>query len=251
MQKQAIGIIVTLVVAAILAGFGAFYLHQGRLSRLEAKGEDIAEDVKYMKGILDELRLRVFQGSFYSVGGVPAPRATDQVPVGGAVAPVDTFKTETPEELDPDRVSAIFERIEDPGALVNMVLEGKLEISSITLRSRNSSKQKSVDAKYEVAMVVKNLTDRDIRIRIDPGQVFENREFRTGRQNLAAAEPWSQILPARGSANVRIDSYCLNEGFAAPNGSPGSIAIFKVRDFNARSQAEFWNAVKERLEASR
>ena len=241
-------IVTSLIVGVVLAGFGAFYNFHGRLSRLEGKLEDLGD----LKVSLSEISQRVFQYPVSNIGGIPILTPTLGKPTGGATAVIDTLEADKPENIQRDQILAVFEPITNKKALVNLVLEGLIRINSITLRSLERSKSRNTDeAKYAATISMKNLTDRDIEFLIPKGQVFENKEPKTGRQNIAAAALNRQVLKAGGSLELKVEAYCISKGLEAPTDDPGNITIFKLSDSDFEGQRELWESVQEKLDKVR
>ena len=93
---------------------------------------------------------------------------------------------------------------------------------------------------YKVTLKLRNETDKDVVCLVPKGQIFENRETETGRQNLAAARDYRVIVPARSRLTVELDAFCANQSMASPNGSPGRTTIFRIaRAFE--SQQDLWS----------
>jgi hypothetical protein len=237
-------ILIGVLVGALLAGFGAFYAFHGRLSRVEGQTEDLRD----IRATLMDLLQKTAQYPTFNIGGIPVPEPTMGRPVGGSVAVIDTINAEKPEEIQRDQVLAVFEPIANSRALIHLVLQGLVKINSITLRALEPNKAGIGDeARYSATISMENLTNRDVEILIPKGQVFENKEPKTGRQNIVAANTIRRILRARSSLDLVVEAYCINEGLAAPTDDPGNITNFKLRKDEFEGQHELWEYIAERL----
>jgi hypothetical protein len=76
-------------------------------------------------------------------------------------------------------------------------------------------------ANYAAIISMENLTDQSIDFVIPKGQIFENQEPRSGRQNLAAAGERKETLLARTSYDLRVEAHCMNKDLSGPDGSLG------------------------------
>jgi hypothetical protein len=231
-------LLIAFLAGALVVGFGAFYTFNGRLSRLEGQLESL-------KGSLSN----TFQ--YPLITGVPIPAPVIGKPVGGANALVDTLELE-PSSIQQEEISTIFELITDGQALVNLVRGGYIGIKNIKLDSFSQAAVDGSDNVNYVAVIsMENLTDQDIDFVIPKGQVFENQEPKSGRQNLATAKEQKETLLAQTSYNLTVAAHCMNKNLSGPNGSPGNITIFKIRDDTFEGQEELWQSVNDRVNKAR
>jgi hypothetical protein len=231
-------LIIGLLTGAILAGFGTFYVFHGRLSRVE--------------GQLEMLRDAINRISQYpSIDGVTIPIPTSDRPVGGINVIAETLKKD-PKEIQQEEIFTVFELVTDGQALTNLVLGEQVRINNITLKSLSRAATKDGDnAKYAAVISMENLTDQNIEFVIPKGQVFENREPQSGRQNLAAARGQRQTIAARRSFDLTVEAHCINKNLSPPSGNPGNLTIFKIRDDKFVGQAELWRSIDESLDKAK
>src|ERR1044072_1222167 len=91
-----------ILIGALLAGFGTFYLFNGRLSRLEGQME---------------LLIDAFSNQYPLIKDVPVPAPEIENPVGGENAIVDTLNLKVaelqsePAEIQEEIISTVFELI--------------------------------------------------------------------------------------------------------------------------------------------
>ena len=247
----AVAVIAGLIVATIVAILAVFYEFHGRLSRLEAQSEIQSESLSEIKSAISSLNSQTRFGQYYSMDGFPIPVPSAEQPVGGRVAVIDTFPASNPNELTLEQVLNLLDPIVDPAALVNMVLAKIVKLEEVRLVSLDNSSKKTGDAKYAAIMKIRNLTDQDVSFSIPSGQVFENQETGTNRQNIAAARNLVIQLEPRQALEITVDSHCLNKGRDRPNGSPGNITVFKVRDFDSDGQNALWSLVEQKVGATK
>jgi len=231
-------LIIGLLTGAVLAGFGTFYVFHGRLSRVEAQLEMLRDSIN-----------RISQ--YPSIDGFTIPRPTVDRPIGGVNAIAETLKKD-PKEIRQEEIFTVFELVTDGEALSNLVLSGQVRINNITLKSIGQAASKDGgNAQYSAVISMENLTSEDIEFVIPKGQVFENREPQSGRQNLAAAGQQRQTLAAQSSLDLAVEAHCINKDLSPPNGEPGNITVFKIRDDKFVGQAELWRSIDESLDRAK
>jgi hypothetical protein len=232
MEQHIPGLIIGLLTGAILAGFGIFYVFHGRLSRVEGQLELIKDSLN--KGL-----------QYPNIDGVPIPIPVNGKPIGGINAVAETLGKE-PEEIKQEEIFTVFELITDGQALVNLALGGYIRINNVTLKTLSQGETKgSSNARYGTVLSIENLTDQDIEFVIPKGQVFENQESKTGRQNLAAANEQRERLAARSSFDLMVEAHCINRELRPPSNNQGNVTIFKIRNNKFEGQTELWHSVGE------
>jgi len=93
---------------------------------------------------------------------------------------------------------------------------------------------------YKATLTLRNDTDEDVMCFVPKGQVFENKNVETQKQNLAAARDYRVIVPARSRLTLELDALCTNQTMSAPNGSPGRATVFRIAGaFDL--QQDLWN----------
>ena len=138
-------------------------------------------------------------------------------------------------------------------ALVNLALEGKVRIVEVKLITVN---REPPNRKFAVLIVVKNQTSEDIKVKIPKGQVFENKQLKPKRQNLAAANEDIITIPASFDISspgvpITIEALCINKGFDYPNGNSGNITIFELNNKSFIGQKDLWGWIEDKLDTSR
>ena len=93
---------------------------------------------------------------------------------------------------------------------------------------------------FKVTLTLRNDTDEDVMCFVPKGQVFENRNVGTQRQNLAAARDYRVIIPGRSRMTLELDALCTNRTMSSPNGSPGRTTVFRIAG-TFESQQDLWN----------
>jgi hypothetical protein len=93
---------------------------------------------------------------------------------------------------------------------------------------------------YKVTLTLRNDTENDVMCFVPKGQVFENKNVGTERQNLAAARDYRVIVPARARLTLELEALCANRTMSGPNGSPGRTTIFRIAE-PFESQQDLWN----------
>lgn len=243
------------LVIGIAAGFGMAYKFNGRLSRVEAELEFLKHSLNNQIPLIDGRLNRIesqlgainnaLSNQYFLMQGVPVPAPSAGKPVGGVNAIVDTLKLE-PYEIQQEAISLVFELVTDGEALVNLVRNGQIGIKNIKLvTSSEEGMENRTGAHYAAIISMENLTDQNIEFVIPKGQVFENQEPQSGRQNLAAARERKEILPARSSYDLKVEAHCMNRDLSGPDGSPGNITIFKIRNDKFEGQEEVWQSVDD------
>jgi hypothetical protein len=179
----------------------------------------------------DEIKTAVLQRRYESVN------------IGGAVVLIQTLRNgESDEDVRDEEIAVLFDRVKDKDALVNVALAGRVLINEVKLNTINVERHE-----FEVVMLIKNLTSRDVVVNIPQGQVFENKE-QVKRQNLAALRAETKTIPASASRQFRVRALCMNKGFDEPRGSLGNITIFELKNKRFINQQQLWDAISSRLE---
>jgi len=224
------------LVAGVAAGFGAFYTFNGRLSRVEAQ-------LEFLKNALSN--------QYPLIEGVPIPAPAIGKPVGGANAIIDTLNLGS-HEIQQEEISVVFELVTGGEALVNLVRGGHIGITDIKLVTLTKEEKTSGNgADYAAIVSMVNLSDQNISFVIPKGQVFENREPHSGRQNLAAADERKQTILARTKYELKVDAHCMNKDLSGPDGSLGNLTVFKIRDDSFDGQEEIWQSVNDAVNKAR
>jgi len=194
---------------------------------------------------MDEI-LRAVKGIHpYQIGQIPLPEEAPEVKMGWQSVIIDTTGAESLETVDSAKVSRLFSPIRAPDALVSHSQNGSVSIESLTLVNATPDQAKnSGGARYEVALELRNLTDREVHLRIPRGQVFENTKPKSGFQNLVVPEESQVEMPPHGWRRVTLPGLCLNHGLRAPVGQPGYIAPLQVL-FEFTDQGSLWEGVRE------
>ncbi|HWT00052.1 MAG TPA: hypothetical protein VN256_07385 [Pyrinomonadaceae bacterium] len=248
-------LLIAVIGGGLVAGFGIFYKFNGRLSQVEAQMEFLKNALTNQMPLIDS-RLNRMESQLESINnalsnqyllmqGIPIPAPTIGKPVGGANAVVDTFKIE-PHEIQQEVISQVFELVTDGEALVNLVRSGYVGIKNIKLVTLSQEDNESgTGADYAAIISLENLTDQNVDFVIPKGQVFENQEPQSGRQNLAAARERKETVSARASYDLRVEAHCMNRELSGPDGSPGNITIFKIRNDKFEGQEDLWQSVDD------
>jgi hypothetical protein len=163
--------------------------------------------------------------------------------IGGARVLVETAPGATREE-----VAVIFDQVKDKVALVNRALDGKVKIEEVKLLT---VEPEGPEREFAVMLKVRNLTGGELRLRIPKGQVFEHKQPEKKKQNLAAANEDFIVLkrpdgPDSPPVPITIKALCLNKGFPLPDGHPGNVTIFEVRNKNFINQDQLWDWIAEK-----
>ncbi len=201
--------------------------------RLEARLDAIAANVELL---LTTGARPIVIGEIY----LPAPAPDKKI--GGAGAVKDTVKVASISEVSPTVASALFTNIDEPTALVNAALDGRvtiLKLSLDTVQSASPGKPHHF-ARLELA----NATDGYLVLEIPKGQVFENAYRSEKIQNLVVAEAIKVTCPGRSRQSVVVPAYCLNQDLGPPRGLDGNITPLKVK-FSFNSQESVWMRVHE------
>ena len=134
-----------------------------------------------------------------------------------------------------------LEIVKDENSLVNLAINGKLEIIKVRLESGNSTTD------HFVSIRVKNNSYLPIKYKISKGQVFENKDFGNNGQNLVSSKSHDDVilLPFL-EREIKIDAYCINETKGFPEGE-GNVAIFKLENTDFEDGNELWRQRREFL----
>ncbi len=151
-----------------------------------------------------------------------------------------------------EEVALIFSQIKDKIALVNLALKGTVNIDDVRLITIDP---KPPNRTFEVRIKVRNQTPREVRVKIPKGQIFENKNVATRRQNLAAAGEDIITIPASTDSSpsiveIKIKALCINKGFDPPAGDLGNITIFELTNNKFLTQNELWEWLGDKLDKS-
>ncbi len=98
---------------------------------------------------------------------------------------------------------------------------------------------------YRVTVTLRNTTSGPITATIPAGSVFEVIDPLSRVQNLITASSATIVVPAGGVQIVEIDSWCMNQSFSPPRGTPMRATPFRgTRQYS--SQDEVWGALGQR-----
>lgn len=169
----------------------------------------------------------------------------ESINIGGAVVLLQTAPNASNEE-----VALIFSQIKDKIALVNLALNGTVKIENVRLITINP---KPPHRKFEVWVTVRNQTHRAVKVKIPKGQIFENKNSITRRQNLAAAGEDIIRIPASSDSSpstvvIKIEALCINKGFDPPAGDLGNITIFELSNNRFITQDELWDWLADKID---
>jgi hypothetical protein len=223
------GIGIGVLVGALLAGFGAFYRLHGRLSRLEGMFESMMGELGVTK-------------DYPIVKGLPLPMPAVGKPVGGSIAVAETLELPA-SQIREEQLAIVFEAIADTRALTNLVRRGEVAVKDLRLESVADGNPSS--SGYQAVLTLENRTAAALEFTVPKGQVFENRELGSGRQNLAAAREQTTRLEPQGECEFRVDALCMNRNLSGPNGSLGNLTVLKLRDDSFSDQTELWRSVDD------
>lgn len=160
-------------------------------------------------------------------------RADDNI--GGGTVVVDIWQAAKVEEVSVSKITALFEPVVDPQALVNLALQGTVLIHEVRLST--------VKRQFEVSLKVENVTDSQIVAEVPKGQVFENKKPKERRQNLASRQLASVDLPPHQVIEVKVDALCINQNWMPPKGGEGNITVFRIKeDFSG--QHDLWARIQ-------
>ena len=197
--------------------------------------QDVQELHKNDAQILRELR-ELRARPVIQIGSIPLPAPDPSRRTGGLNAVKDTLGDHI------DVVDDVFSATGE-GSLADAVIRGDVFIESLTLGSTDSAGAKAGGApRFEVEIVVRNLLDASLALKIPRGQVFENANRNDRLQNLVAAENAVLELRPGLSTKVQVPAFCLNKGFARPRGLDGYITPLRVK-FDFRNQDDLWEQV--------
>jgi hypothetical protein len=95
---------------------------------------------------------------------------------------------------------------------------------------------------WKTEIYLKNNSDRNIKMKIPKGQIFENKKVGSGIQNVAASREYDLIIPANSRIAVEIEVFCINRHLSAPNGQQGNLTIYKIAH-NFNNQNDLWDSL--------
>lgn len=167
--------------------------------------------------------------------------------IGGGVVLSDIgILVEKDFEKKKEIIGVIFKQITDKSALVNLALDGKVEIKEVRLASKKMEDVQEGGPKYYVSIRVKNMTGEELTVNVPKGQIFENEKAGTRKQNLAAANHERENIPANGEDTLYVEAYCVNERYAPPDGGQGYVTIFEIESNSFFTQQQLWDYLEAR-----
>ncbi|MDB5226580.1 MAG: hypothetical protein JWN78_773 [Bacteroidota bacterium] len=89
---------------------------------------------------------------------------------------------------------------------------------------------------------LKNNTDKEYRVTIPKGQIFENKTIGTGKQNVASLKDYKITIPAKSIIKVEIEVLCINQKLSSPTGLY-NITPFKIKN-QFEDQDQLWDLMK-------
>ncbi|MDR1201635.1 MAG: hypothetical protein LBL58_08415 [Tannerellaceae bacterium] len=92
---------------------------------------------------------------------------------------------------------------------------------------------------WKTEISLKNNTDRECKIKIPKGQIFENKTIGTGKQNVVALKDYEFTLLPKSTLKVEIDVLCINQRLSSPSGLY-NITQFKINK-KFENQDQLWN----------
>ncbi len=97
---------------------------------------------------------------------------------------------------------------------------------------------------WKIDITIKNTSNKDTKIKISKGQVFENKKIGTGIQNVAAVKDYWIDIPANSRITSEIEVYCINQRLSPPKGKY-NVTYFKING-SFQTQDELWDLMKPR-----
>jgi len=157
----------------------------------------------------------------------------EQINIGGLIFILQTNSQYNKEKVFfPEAIG--FKKVDGKNALVNLAIDGKIEIKSVTL---NKGDDKNI---HEVEIQLNNLTNEKCRVEIEKGQVFENKRYDDDTQNLASSMFLQYDLEPNQSRTINFTAYCLNRKMALPNGKHGNITFYSLSNKKFESGDQLW-----------
>lgn len=159
--------------------------------------------------------------------------------IGGAIFFLQTNAQFSKEVIGTPKLLG-FERVADPNALVNLALNGDIEINNVELRRGDDHNN------HFVYLEITNLRGYDLKFYIPKGQIFENKDSTNITQNLLSSEPLYDIIPANNEfVPITINAYCLNESMKLPKGAEGNITLFELKNKDFENGDQLWEIVEK------
>ncbi len=158
--------------------------------------------------------------------------------IGGTIFFLQTNAQFSKEVIGTPRLLG-FERVTDPRALVNLALNGDIEISYVELQKGDNRNN------HFVYLEIKNLKDYDLEFYIPKGQIFENKDWANSTQNLSSSTSLYDTISANGFLEITIDAYCLNKSMELPVGAEGNITLFELKNKDFENGDQLWGIVEE------
>jgi len=213
----------------------------------EINGVMIGEIAQNMLDHIDHLKEKAFAKEVEEIikEKVPEIKAledneSNKKNVGGFVYLKQTLAEYSNDSLTTPEYLGL-EIVKDEGALVNLALNDKIKIIEVRLEKGESATD------HFVVLRIKNKTYSPLKFRIPKGQVFENKDFENGGQNLVSSDEHNEIiLIPFVERELKIDAYCVNESKGYPGGE-GNVAIFKLKDTDFKTGKQLWEQRREYL----
>lgn len=131
-----------------------------------------------------------------------------------------------------------FSEIEGANALVNLAIEGKVEVLDVFLGDG-----------FTVHMTLKNLTAESLDYVIPRGQLFENATFECKYQNLTITQHHQGTLEPYEIKTSSYEAWCINASYNEPIGNLGRLTIYQSNLMNdhVKFVKELWKEMKEEI----
>jgi len=244
-----IGWFVWLAVAAILVAVTARFVRDPAIETLDSRLTRVQTEVAGQSQKLDDVLKVLLDFRPIRIGTLALPPPVPERHVDWRTAMLDITGKKNVNEIDGTAISKLFETVEEPTALVNLVRSRKVTVDQLTLTNPTGTSLKGgPGALYAAALTIRNNTTDQLQVSIPKGQVFENLEPHSGYQNLVAAEGSVLALNPRATASVSVPAFCFNRQYRAPKGQPGNISPLKVR-FTFDDQQGLWRQTQEIVDA--
>lgn len=135
-----------------------------------------------------------------------------------------------------------LEIIKGKNTLVNLALNDKIKILEVRLEKGES------ETDHFIILRIVNNTYLPLKFKIPKGQIFENKDFKNGGQNLVSSKEHNKItLFPSIEKELKIEAYCANETKDYPGGK-GNVAIFKLKNTDFKTGNQLWEQRREYLD---
>lgn len=195
---------------------------------------------------LDKILLVIESRKTLSLGDITLPEPNTDKHVGWHIVIKKTLNVDSLDNTDEKILNSVFSPILEPEALVNLVLNGKIEIKAIVLDKRSNNVVSDTKTDYEIAIDLKNIFSEKISALIPKGQVFENKDSESGFQNVVNAEEQIVNIEQGEHKIIYLPAYCLNQDLKSPEKNYGNITPLKV-NFEFSEQNMVWNEIKNKV----